>query len=145
MPGVEVEFEKQMSLRGLNDENSVSTGEGTTDLQGLKEIIRTWREMNNEVSELSAMLREKKKRQKALEEVILRTMKKNTIGALDLTGSGGRIIYRRHTTKGTLNLKSLSDMLTVHLKSDKAAEDALKYINENRQGKVRESLLYEKE
>jgi hypothetical protein len=145
MPGVEVEFEKQMSLRGLNDENSVSTGEGTTDLQGLKEIIRTWREMNSEVSELSAMLREKKKRQKALEEVILRTMKKNTIGALDLTGSGGRIIYRRHTTKGTLNLKSLSDMLTKHLKSDKAAEDALKYINENREGKVRESLLYEKE
>ena len=145
MPGVEVEFEKQMSLRGLNDESSALAGEGTTDLQGLKEIIRTWREMNNEVSELSAMLREKKKRQKALEEVILRTMKKNTIGALDLTGSGGRIIYRRHTTKGTLNLKSLSDMLTKHLKSDKAAEDALKYINENRQGKVRESLLYEKE
>ena len=145
MPGVEVEFEKQMSLRGLNDESSAPAGEGTTDLQGLKEIIRTWREMNNEVSELSAMLREKKKRQKALEEVILRTMKKNTIGALDLTGSGGRIIYRRHTTKGTLNLKSLSEMLSKHLNSDKAAEDALKYINEHREGKVRESLLYEKE
>jgi len=147
MAGLELEFSRQMNLRGLEDANNTSTPtpEESSDLQSIKEIIRTWRELNSVVSELSSLLREKRKRQKAIEEIILRTMKKNTIGALDLTGSGGRIIYRRHTTKGTLNLKTLSEMLTQHLKSDKAAEDAVKFINDHRVGKVRESLLYEKE
>lgn len=138
----EVEFAKQMSLRGLD--NPTDSTDNATDLQNLKVIIRTWRELNTEVSELSADLREKKKRQKALEEVILRTMKKNTIGALDLTGSGGRIVYRRTASKGSLNMKVLTELLTQHLKSEEAAADALKFITEHRGGKVRESLLYEK-
>ena len=144
MANIESEFEKEMSARGLSDENT-NTTESTTELQTLKDIIRTWREMNTEVSELNSMVREKKKRLKALEEVILRIMKKNTIGALDLTGSGGRLIYRRQNSKGSLNLKSLSELLTQHLKSDKAAEDALKYISEHRGAKVREKLVYEKD
>lgn len=140
----EIEFAKQMTLRGM--ENSVAPS--TTDeqeLQGLKDIIVAWRELDKEVADLNQQVREKRKKQKALEEVILRIMKKHTIGALDLKGSGGRLLYRRQTTKGTLNVKSLTEMLTQHLKSETAAGDALKYIHEHRGGKVRESLLYEKE
>jgi hypothetical protein len=124
-----------------------TTLEGQTDLelQNLKEVIRAWREGSSDISELNAQLREKRKRQKALEEVILRIMKKNTIGAVDLKGSGGRIIYRRQTSKGSLNMKSLSELLSQHLKSEEAAEEALKFITEHRGAKVRESLLYEKE
>jgi hypothetical protein len=71
-------------------------------------------------------------------------MKTNTIGALDLTGSGGRIIYRQKTKKGSLNLKTINDLLTVHLKSQEEAGKALKFMLENRGGKVCESILYEK-
>ena len=142
---IEVEYAKALSIRGLESIPSASTNTNTnTDLQNLKEVIRSWRELNNEVSELNAQLREKKKRQKALNEVILRTMKTNTIGALDLTGSGGRIIYRQKTKKGSLNLKTINDLLTVHLKSQEEAEKALKFMLENRGGKVCESILYEK-
>ena len=102
----ESEFAKQMLVRGLEMPTATAPAPAA-DLQGLKEVIRSWRELNNEVADLNALLREKKKRQKALEDVILRTMKSNTIGALDLTGSGGRIIYRRQTKKGSLNLKSI--------------------------------------
>jgi hypothetical protein len=98
-----------------------------------------------EVSELNSQIREKKKKQKAYEEVILRIMKKNNIGALDLKGSGGRLLYRRQTTKGTLNVKSLKDMLLDHMKSESVVDEAMKYINEHRGAKVRESILYEKE
>ena len=72
-------------------------------------------------------------------------MKKNNIGALDLKGSGARLLYRRQTTKGTLNVKTLTDMLGQHLKSEAAAQEALKFIHEHRGAKVRESILYEKE
>lgn len=137
-------------MRGLEEtpptENTILTVQADQqELLSLKDIIVSWREIDSEVSELNAQIREKRKRQKTLEEMILRIMKKNNIGALDLKGSGGRLLYRRQTTKGTLNVKTITEMLTQHLKSETAAAEALKYINEHRGGKVRESLLYEKE
>jgi putative glycosyltransferase (TIGR04372 family) len=56
-------------------------------------------------------------------------MKKNNIGALDLKGSGGRLLYRRQTSKGTLNVKNLGEMLSQHLKSEAASTEAIKFIN----------------
>ena len=114
------------------------------ELQNLRQIIITWRELEAEVSILSAQVREKNKRKKALEEMILRIMKKYNIGALDLKGSGGRLLYRRQTTKAALNPKVLTGLLATHLKSETAAADAIKFIGENRESRVRESLLYEK-
>ena len=145
----EAEFAKQMAVRGLDISNTpgavAPAAQVGGDLQSLKEVIRSWRELNTEVADLNAQLREKKKRQKALEDIILRTMKNNTIGALDLTGSGGRIIYRRQTKKGSLNLKVISELLSQHLKSPEAAGNALKFMLEHRGGSVRESIMYEKE
>ena len=150
----EVEFMKQMSDRGLaptatgDQENTVvntaTAADAAAEMQTLKEIIVAWREVEVEVTGLSSQIREKKKKQKTMEDMILRIMKKNNIGALDLKGSGGRLLYRRHTTKGTLNVKSLTEMLTQHLKSETAATDALKFINEHRGAKVKESLMYER-
>lgn len=158
----EIEFARQMTLRGLSSSESVVT-EATAvpapapvqaeappmteqqEMAQLKQVIMGWRELENEVSVLNSQIREKKKRQKAMEEIILRIMKKNNIGALDLKGSGGRLLYRRQTTKIGLNPKTLTGLLTQHLKSESAATEAIKYINENRGAKVRESLLYEKE
>jgi hypothetical protein len=114
------------------------------ELQNLRQIIVTWRDIEGEVSTLSAQIREKNKRKKALEEMILRIMKKYNIGALDLKGSGGRLLYRKQTTKATLNPKVLTGLLATHLKSETAAAEAIKYINENREARPRESLLYEK-
>lgn len=115
------------------------------EMQNLRQIIVTWRELEKESSELKNQLSEKKKRMKAMDEMILRIMKKYNIGALDLTGSGGRLLLRRQTSKGTLNPKTLADLLSRHLKSETAAADALKFITEHRESKVRESLLYERE
>ena len=156
----EIEFSKQMSLRGLaEDTNSVQSGSSAAvppvpvqpvptateqqELNTLKEVIVSWRQLSSEMSELNSQVRERRKKIKALEEVILRIMNKNNIGALDLKGSGGRLLLRRQTTKTTLNVKTLNDLLTQHLKSETAAGEALKYIAENRGGKLRESLLYE--
>jgi hypothetical protein len=114
------------------------------ELQNLRQIIVTWREIEGEVSTLNAQIREKNKRKKALEEMILRIMKKYNIGALDLKGSGGRLLYRKQTTKAALNPKTLTTLLMGHLKSETAAAEAIKYITDNREAKPRESLLYEK-
>lgn len=115
------------------------------DLTSLPNLIKTWKTLSDEVKELQASIREKKTRQKALEEMILQSMKKNNIGALDLNKSGGRILYRRKTAKESLGQKNLAKLLGEALKSEKVAADALKYVEEHRGSKVKESLLYEAE
>jgi hypothetical protein len=125
-------------------ESSTSTTE-QQELQSLSLMIKTWRELNKEASSLKEQVREKTKRLKALDEMILRIMKKHNIGALDLKESGGRILYRRSASKAGLTPKTLMTLLSEHLKSEDAATNALKYINEHREARVRESLMYERE
>ena len=151
MSTTQLEFAKEMSVRGLTEgagalaapvEPSLTEAQ---ELQNLKDIIVQWKQLEGEVSVLASQMSEKKKKLKLLDEMILRSMKKHNIGALDLKGSGGRLLYRRQTSKVSLNPKTITTLLTQHLKSETAATDALKYINEHRGSKVRESLLYERE
>jgi hypothetical protein len=107
-------------------------------------MITAWKQVQEDTNKLKEQLRERKVRQKALEEVVMRIMKKHNIGALDLKGSGGRLLYRRQMTKAALNPKVLTGLLATHLKSETAAAEAIKYIGEHRESRVRESLLYEK-
>ncbi len=115
------------------------------EMSQLSNMIKEWKALQAETATLKEQVREKNKRMKAMEEIILRIMKKNNIGALDLSNSGGRLLYRRTNTKGSLNPKSLMVMLSEHMKSEQKAAEALKYITEHREARVRESLLYEKD
>ena len=54
------------------------------ELTQLSTMIKAWREVQKEADDLKTQIKEKTKRCKAMEEVILRIMKKNNIGALDL-------------------------------------------------------------
>jgi len=154
-----MDFHKQMTLN--NDNASVkssathNTVENTLtpeeqlkaqqELSQLSNIIKEWKQTAEEVKTLNEAMREKRKRVKVQEEMILRIMKKHNIGALDLKGSGGRILYRRSTSKGGMNEKLLFGLLSQHMKSETAAADAIKFIGEHREAKTKESLLYEKE
>lgn len=115
------------------------------ELQQLSSIIKEWKETSEQVRILNEQVREKRKRIKVQEEMILRIMKKHNIGALDLKGSGGRILYRRSTSKGGMNEKLLFGLLSQHMKSETAAAEAIKYITEHREVKSKETLLYEKD
>ena len=116
-----------------------------TEIEQLKQVIKSWKELRAERDKLKEQISEKNKKLKVLDEMILRTMKKNNIGALDLNSTGGRLLYRRSTAKTGLSGKTLLTLLTDHLKSDQKAADAVKFITDNREARVRESLLYEKD
>lgn len=128
-----------------NTTETANTVVAQEELKQLSSIISAWKESSAEVSALNEQVREKRKRMKVMEEMILRIMKKFNIGALDLKGSGGRILLRRSSAKTGLNDKTLLNLLSQHLKSESAAAEAIKYITEHREAKTRESLLYEKE
>jgi hypothetical protein len=113
------------------------------DISQLPQMISAWKEVQAETSKLKEQLRERKVRQKALEEVILRTMKKHNIGALDLKASNGRLLYRKKQTKGSLSQKNLEGMLGEFLKSDEQARKAIEFIDEKRGKKTSEVLTFE--
>jgi len=115
-----------------------------TDLTNLGTIVQEWRRIHEEISDLKQQAREKSKRVKVLEEIVMKTMKVNNIGALDLKNSGGRILYNKRQSKEGLNPKVIQELLTAHMKSEEKAAEAIKYISENRKSKTREGLLYEK-
>ena len=124
---------------------AVNPVEAANELQQLSAVIKGWKDLHTETSSIKEQLREKTKRLKAMEEMILRIMKKNNIGALDLAATGGRLIYRKTNSKGSLAPKTLQALITEHLKSDQKAAEIMKYVTEHRETKTRDSLLYEKE
>jgi hypothetical protein len=141
-----IQIAKQVAVAANGgDTNGIAAPTDQNELQQLSLVIRTWRELQKETDELNAALKEKKKRKIALEEMILRIMKKNNIGALDLASSGGRLLYRRKTTKGSLGQKDMVRLLGEHMKSEQKAAEALQYIAEHRGSKIKESILYEKD
>jgi hypothetical protein len=141
-----IQIAKQVAVSANGgDATGIQAPTDQNELQQLSLVIRTWRELQKETDELNAALKEKKKRKIALEEMILRIMKKNNIGALDLASSGGRLLYRRKTTKGTLGQKDMVRLLGEHMKSEQKAAEALQYITEHRGSRIKESILYEKD
>ena len=153
-----MEFHKQLDVSdktSVRSSSSAKTAETTLspeetvraqqELQQLSSIIKEWKDVSEQIRTLNEQVREKRKRLKVQQEMILRIMKKHNIGALDLKGSGGRILYRRSTSKGGMNEKLLFALLSQHMKSETAAADAIKFITENREAKTKETLLYEKD
>jgi len=131
------------SKMNSNDNNQLSEPSAEQDLQILPQMITAWKQVQAESAALNQQLREKKTRQKALEEVILRVMKKHQIGALDLKASNGRLLYKKHQKKGTLNQKNLQEILSEHLNSEEAAKKAIEFIDEKRGVRTSETLTFE--
>ncbi len=113
------------------------------ELQMLPQMITSWKKIQEEMKTLREQTRERNTRRKALEEVILRIMKKNNIGALDLKQSNSRLMYKKRQSKETLNTKTLTNLLSEHLKSEEAAKSAVNHIMEKRGVKMVETLTFE--
>jgi len=115
------------------------------DLLTLSNMIKQWRELKVQMKTLEESISEKKKHFKVLDGVIMRQMKRFSIGALDLQSSGGRIRYDKRKVTAGLNPKTLEQLLKDYLKSDDEAMKILEFIKEHREVKLKESLKYETE
>ena len=127
----------------LPDNSALVDPNPEQDLQILPQMITAWKAVQNETKQLQEQLRERKTRQKALEEVILRVMKKHQIGALDLKASNGRLLYQNKKSKGSLTQRGLQDMLGEFMKSEEQGKKAIEFINEKRGVKTKEVLTFE--
>jgi hypothetical protein len=113
------------------------------EMSTLTHSIIEWRRLKGESEEYKQQLKERTKKMKALEEVILRVMKNNNIGALDLKSSGGRVVYKKSKRQAGLGQKNLAKLMSEGLQSEEKATELLKYIQEHREIVTRESIAYE--
>jgi hypothetical protein len=113
------------------------------DLQQLPQMIVQWKQVQEEGRKLKEQVRENKIREKAFSEIILRVMKKNSIGTLDLKQSKNRILCQTKQKKGSLCKKNLQTMLSEFLKSDDAGKKAIDFITEKQGTTTVEKLVLE--
>lgn len=114
------------------------------EMSTLTHSIIEWRRLKEDMEELRNQIKERNKKMKALEEVILRVMKNHNIGALDLKSSGGRVLYKKQKRQAGLGQKNMVKLMSEHLQSEEKATELMKYIQEHREVVTKESIAYEK-
>ncbi len=128
----------------MSQDNQLAEQSSTEqDLQILPQMITAWKAVHAEADTLKQHLREKQVKQKALEEVIMRTMKKHQIGALDLKASNGRLSRKERKAKETMTPKKMTEWLGEFLKSEENAKKAVEFMDNKRGVKVLERLTFE--
>ena len=114
------------------------------ELTTLTHSIIEWRRLKVDNDAVKDLVRERTKKMKALEEIIVRVMKSHNIGALDLKNSGGRVLFRKQKRQAGLGQKTMEKLVSEHLQSAEAATELMKYIQEHREVVIKESIHYEK-
>ncbi len=122
-----------------------SASAAPVDTSNLGTIVQEWRRLEEEISAHKQAAREKGKKLKVLEGIIMNIMKQNSIGALNLQSSGGRILYKQSNTKESLAPKTLERLLTEHFQSAEKAAEALRFIQEHRGLKIVDKIRYQRD
>jgi hypothetical protein len=132
-----------MSTAPENTEGTLTTPQ-ENEMATLSHSIIEWRRLKEESEDFRQQLKERSKKMKALEEVILRVMKNHNIGALDLKSSGGRVLFKKSKRQAGLGQKNLVKLMSEGLQSEEKANELFKYIQEHREVLTKESIAYEK-
>ena len=135
-----------MSVRSNNSDGMSMTLEDhppALDAANFATIVAEWKKLQDEYINYRQAMNEKAKRMKVLEAIIMSTMRTNSLGALNLNSSGGRILYKKSTSKESLAPKTLERLLGEHFKDQGKVAETMKFINENRGSKVREAIKFE--
>ncbi len=105
----------------------------------LKEHLRYWVRVENEISTLTAEIKKRKLIHQQLSASLLKVMKQNEIDCFDI--ANGRIVYSKTKTRAPLNNGQLKSALTTYYKDDKDKVDSLtEFLLSSRVEKTRESI-----
>jgi hypothetical protein len=129
----------------------MSESDDQVDFKNLPNLLTEWKKIQEEKQKLveekkrvNERIREQEKRAEAMQGMIVKIMKNNSIGALDLKSSNARALYKKRVIKAPIGKKDMKKYLVEHLKSDEEAKKLLEFLDKKRDTTVRESLVYEK-
>jgi hypothetical protein len=105
----------------------------------LKEYLRQWVRVENEIGTLSAEIKKRKLIHQQLSASLLNVMRQNEIDCFDL--ANGRIVYSKTKTKAPLNNGQIKSALTTYYKDDvEKAANLTEFLLSSRVEKTRESI-----
>lgn len=106
----------------------------------LKQFIRDWVKIDNEIRHLQKEQNSRKVEKKKLNIRLMEIMKNNKIEIFDL--NDGEIIYKKKNVKKPITQKTLLNILSLFFEGDMEKVGELnKYILENREMVVNESIM----
>jgi len=127
------------------------TVEEQQEFQNLPALLTQWKRVQEEKHKLIEQKRiileqisEHNTRCSAMEAMIMGTMKKHSIAALDLKSSNARVLYKKSSRKSPINKKDMVKLMAEHLKSEGAAKELQNFIESKKSVKTKEALIYEK-
>ena len=101
--------------------------------------IKEWINIDNEISQLKAEIKEKNALKKTLTENLVDVMKNNKIDCFDI--KDGSLVYKQNKVKKQINSKTLFGLLQNYYKDEpKLAEDLTKYVMDNREEQIKETI-----
>ena len=142
-----------MSQKSTSSESTEiqMTVEEQQEFQNLPALLTQWKRIQEEKHNLIEQKRvllerisEHDKRCLVMEAMIMGTMKKHSIAALDLKSSNARVLYKKSTRKSAIGKKHLLGFMAEHLKSESAAKELQSFLDTKRPTKTKEALIYEK-
>ena len=105
----------------------------------LKDHLRQWVRVENEISTLSAEIKKRKLIHQQLSASLLKVMRQNEIDCFDI--ANGRIVYSKTKTRAPLNNGQLKYALKTYYKDDvEKANNLTEFLLASRVEKTRESI-----
>jgi hypothetical protein len=119
----------------MNDTNNTVLETKEELIQNIKE----WVKMDTEISKLKSEIKERNNKKVKLTEVLVSTMKKNSIDCFDI--NGGALVYKKTKVKKPINKKTLLSALQEYYKNNSAlAEEITKHVLDNREEQIKETI-----
>ena len=107
----------------------------------LKNSIKEWVKIDNEIRALNEELVKRKKEKKERSAELMNIMKKNEIDCFDI--KNGQIMYCKKNIKKPITKKMLMDVLSKYYQGDVTkATDVNNFILDNREEVVKESIIH---
>jgi len=119
-------------------DNASTTNDTLSTKEQLVNNIREWVKIDTEISQLRNEIKERNTKKKFMTESLVNVMKSNNIDCFDI--NDGSLIYKKNTVRKPINSKSLLSSLQNYYKDKTMAEDLTKYILDNREEQIKETI-----
>jgi len=101
--------------------------------------IKEWIKIDTEINVIQKELKEKKVQKKKLTDSLVVVMKKNELDCFDI--NGGSLQYKTNKVKKPLTAKTLmASLQSFYSSSPQKAEEVTKFLLENRQEEIKETI-----
>ena len=104
----------------------------------LLQSVKEWVQIDNEINTHKAQVKLLNERKKRITTTLMQVMKTHDIECFDL--KDGCLSYKKSVVKKSITGKSLIQILKTYYKNDETAEELTKYILDNREEQVKESI-----